>query len=68
MRRTDLDGWRTFVHIAPRNPDLLSVGFGDLPGDVPQTGPHPTQITFQQVDDSATQRPGRPSRKTSMPC
>ncbi len=60
MRRTDLDAWRTFVHIAPRNSDLLSVGFGDLPGDVPQTGPHPTQITFQQVDDPATQRPGRP--------
>jgi hypothetical protein len=60
MRRSDLEAWRTFARIAPPNSDLLSVGFGDLPGDVPQTGPHLTQVTYDEVDDAASQRPGRP--------
>ncbi|MBV9417835.1 MAG: glycosyltransferase [Solirubrobacterales bacterium] len=61
MRRSDLDAWRTFARTAPANADLLSVGFGDLPGDVPQTGPHRTQITYETLADAASQRPGRPT-------
>jgi hypothetical protein len=60
MRHSDLDAWRSFAHAAPANSDLLAIGFGDLPGDVPQTGPHPSLISFDQVNDPATERPGRP--------
>jgi GT2 family glycosyltransferase len=60
MRHSDLDAWRSFAHAAPANSDLLAIGFGDLPGDVPQAGPHPSLISFDQVNDPATERPGRP--------
>ncbi len=60
MRRSDLQAWRTFVSEAPPNSDLLSVGFGDMPGDVPMKGPHPSLIDFQQLNDPASERSGRP--------
>lgn len=62
MRRSDLEAWRTFVNHAPPNSDLLSVGFGDIPGDVPMNGSHPSLIDFAQLNDPATERPGRPRR------
>jgi GT2 family glycosyltransferase len=60
MRRSDLAAWRTFAGHAPPNSDLLSVGFGDMPGDVPMSGPHPSLIGFEQLADRATERAGRP--------
>jgi hypothetical protein len=60
MRRSDLEAWRTFALTAPPNSELLSIGYGDLPGTVPQKGPHPIQITFDQVNDPAARGPGQP--------
>jgi GT2 family glycosyltransferase len=60
MRRSDLEAWQAFARTAPPNSELLSIGYGDLPGNVPEKGPHPIQITFGQVNDPAAQAPGRP--------
>ncbi len=60
MRRSDLQAWRAFVSAAPPNSDVLSVGFGDMPGDVPMNEPHPSLIDFEQLNDPASERPGRP--------
>jgi GT2 family glycosyltransferase len=60
IRRSDLAAWRAFARTAPADSDLLAIGFGDLPGAVPMTGPHHSLVTFDQVNDPATERPGRP--------
>ena len=60
MRRSDLEAWRAFAAAAPLNSDLLPIGFGDMPDDVPMKGPHPSLIPFQQLNDAASERPGRP--------
>jgi GT2 family glycosyltransferase len=66
MRRADLQALRIFEREASRRSYLLQVGFGDLPTGPPHIAPASHQIRFEDVNDPATQLPGRP-RESDLP-
>ena len=60
MRASDLQALRTFEREAPADSYLLNIGFGDLPSPPPNVASSTNQITYAELNDTATQASGRP--------
>jgi hypothetical protein len=60
MRASDLQALRTFEREAPADSYLLNIGFGDLPSPAPNVTSSTNQITYAELNDTATQASGRP--------
>jgi len=60
MRSSDLQALRTFERYAPADSYLLNIGFGDLPSLPPNIASSTAQITYAELNDTATGASGRP--------
>ena len=60
MRSSDLQALRTFEREAPAGSYLLNIGFGDLPSLPPNITSSTAQISYAELNDTATQATGRP--------